>query len=203
MSGLQLFQNEASPYARKVKVVLIETGQLDDVELIASSGSPTQPHGLPLATNPLGKIPALIRPDGPGLFDSRVICRYFDARGGANLYPESSLWEVLTLEALADGILDAAVLMVYEHRCRPPEAVQEDWLAAQWSKVDRALDMVQDRWMSHLSGPLTMGQIGVGAARGNLDFRHASRDWPSGRTELTEWERAFAARPAMLETAPR
>jgi glutathione S-transferase len=131
-----------------------------------------------------------------------VICRYLDARAGADLYPPARIWDVLTLEALADGILDAAVLMVYEGRCRPEAGRSADWVEAQWEKVDRALAVLDTRWMSHLSGRLDMGQIAVGCALGYLDFRHGDRAWRQGRAALADWERAFAELPAMRETRP-
>jgi glutathione S-transferase len=199
---MQLFHNTASPYVRKVMVTLIETGQRDEVELVHATGTPVDTAQQPVAHNPLGKVPTLLRPDGPALFDSRVICRFLDSRAGARLYPEARIWEVLTLEALADGILDAAVLMVYEARCRPEGARSADWVEGQWAKVDRALDALEGTWISHLSGRLDMGQIAVGVALGYLDFRHGDRAWREGRGALVEWERGFAQRPAMQATAP-
>ena len=199
---MQLFHNTASPYVRKVMVTLIETGQRDEVELVHATGTPVDSAQQPVAHNPLGKVPTLLRPDGPALFDSRVICRFLDARAGARLYPAARIWDVLTLEALADGILDAAVLMVYEARCRPEAARSADWVEGQWAKIDRALDALEGTWISHLSGRLDMGQIAVGVALGYLDFRHADRDWRAGRGALATWERAFAERPAMQATAP-
>ena len=202
MAGFDLLYAPASPFARTVWVTLIETGQIDEVALVETQATPTAPDPRRIAVNPLGKIPALVRPDGPALYDSRVICRYLDARARAGLYPEGRLWEVLTLEALAHGIMEAAVLMVYEHRCRPSDLVSDDWLSAQWAKVERALDAVEDRWMAHLTGRLTMAQIALACAIGYLDFRHAGRDWRQGRDALAAWERAFAERPAMAETRP-
>lgn len=200
---MQLFDNPASPFCRKVKVLLHETGQVEAVELSASIGHPTAPERMPVRENPLGKIPALVLDDGHVLFDSRVICRYLDARAGAGLYPaEPALWDTLVLEALADGILDAAVLIVYETRCRPEEIRSADWVAAQWAKVERALDALAGQWRDHLAGPLDVGQIAVGCALGYLDFRHPMRDWRTGRPGLAGWFETFGARPSMRATFP-
>ena len=199
---LQLHASAASPYVRKVRVALRELGLDTEVEEVDVATTPlgTDPR---LATvNPLGKIPALVRDDGPALYDSRVICRYLNARAGGALYPESRIWEVTTLEATADGILDAAVLMVYEARFRPEPHRSEDWLEAQWTKIARALDALGGRWMSHLSGRLDIGQIAVGCALGYLDFRHPGRDWRRGRGALDDWFAVFAGRPAMAATRP-
>ncbi|MFV0359756.1 glutathione S-transferase [Tropicimonas sp.] len=199
---MQLYYSRTSPFVRKVMVTLIETGQSGDVELISAAGTPVDSSGMPLAQNPLGKIPTLTREDGPALFDSRVICRYLDARAEANLYPGPRIWEVLTLEALADGIMEAAVLIVYESRLRPEEMVYDFWIEGQWAKVSRALDVLEERWVSHLAGPLDIGQIAVGCALGYLDFRHADRDWRAGRPALAGWNERFGARDAMRATIP-
>lgn len=199
---MQLFHASVSPFVRKVMVTLHETNQLDDVELIDAAGTPLNAGSMPTAHNPLGKIPALTRPDGPALYDSRVICRYLDDRAKAGLYPERNQWDVLTLEATADGIMEAAVLMVYEARCRPENLQSADWVDAQWGKVSRALDAVTTRWMSHLAGPDDMGHIAIACALGYLDFRHEDRNWRQGRDALDDWYAAFAERPSMQATRP-
>lgn len=200
---MRLFYSPASPFVRKVLVVLRETGQLDDVELSLASGTLLEPGTLPLAHNPLGKIPALERTGGGTLYDSRVICRFLDDRAGAGLYPAAPrLWETLTLEATGDGIMDAAVLMVYEYRLRPEDMVSPAYVEAQWAKVARALDVLEGRWLSHLAGPLDIGQIAVGCALGYLDFRHEARNWRTGREGLADWFARFGAGPAMAATKP-
>ncbi len=200
---LKLHHSPTSPYVRKVMVLLAETGQSADVALLPAAGSPIDPGTMPVAQNPLGKIPALERPDGPALFDSRVICRYLDDRAKAGLYPAAPrLWETLTLEAMADGMVDAAILMVYENRLRPEEIRLPAWVEGQWSKVSRALDMIEARWLPYLSGPLCMGQIALGCALGYVDFRHDARNWRATRPGLAAWDATFAARPAMVATRP-
>jgi len=200
---MQLFGNAASPFVRKVRVVLLETEQQDEVTEVHAAGHALDSSAMPLVENPLGKIPVLARDDGPALYDSRVICRYLDERAGAGLYPPTRIWELLTLEALADGIMDAATLIVYEARCRPEEHRSADWVEGQWARIARALDAVDDRWMSHLSGKLTMAQIAMGCALGYLDFRHPDRGWRDGRAALAEWSESFAERDAMQATAPQ
>ena len=199
---MKLYKISPSPFVRKVRVVLIETGQEDQCEMVSGPNSPLDPDPELTALNPVGKIPALVRDEGGTLFDSRVICRYLDARAGGRLYPESRIWDVLTLEALADGILEAALAITYEHRFRPEGMVWETWIEAQWAKVSRALDSLEARWMSHLAGPLDAGQIAVGCALGYLDFRHGARDWRAGRPQLAAWEAVFAERASMQATRP-
>jgi len=198
---LRLLSSPASPFVRKVRVLLHETDQTD-VEVTDVSAHPLGGEASLNATAPLGKIPALERDSGPTMFDSRVICRFLDHRARAGLYPEDRIWETLTLEALADGIMDAAVISVYEKRARPEEMWHQPWLDAQWTKVTRGLDALERQWMSHLHGPLDIGQIAVGCALSYLDFRHDEKDWRAGRDSLAAWHKAFAERPSMLATAP-
>ncbi|MWD26220.1 glutathione S-transferase [Aquicoccus sp. SCR17] len=199
---MQLIYSGASPFVRKVRVALIETGLDAEVEKRPVKTTALESAPEAVAANPLGKIPALTRDDGPAIYDSRVITRYLDARAGAGLYPEKRLWEVLTLEATADGIMEAGVLMVYEHRLRAEGERSETWREAQWDKATRAIKAVNDRWMSHLAGPLDMGQVALGCALGYLDFRLGDRDWRRGNEALAEWYARFSQRESMASTAP-
>ncbi|WP_425073215.1 glutathione S-transferase [Sagittula sp. S175] len=199
---MKLLYSPASPFVRKVMVTLHETGQMDDVERVNVTTTPLASDPTLASANPVGKIPALIRENSPTLYDSRVICRFLDARAGTNLYPEKRLWDTLTLEATADGMMEASVLIVYEERFRPQEKVSMDWIEGQWTKVARALDALETRWMSHLNGPLDMGQIAVGCALGYIDFRHDVRSWRTGRPTLAAWFEAFGQRAAMQATQP-
>lgn len=191
-----------SPFVRKVRVLLHETGQTDAVELVEISTTPMNTDAQAAAANPVGKIPALVREDGPAIYDSRVICRYLDDRFGAGFYPKARVWETLTLEATADAMMEAAILMVYEHRVRPPEKVFDGWIDAQWAKVARCVEAVNDRWMSHLNGPLDMSHVAIACALGYLDFRHPDRNWREGAGALDDWYAVFSARESMKATAP-
>jgi glutathione S-transferase len=201
---MRLYHSPTSPFVRKVMVLLHEADALDRVALVQAMGTPLDPGTLPVDRNPLGKVPALEREDGPALYDSRVICRFLDDLFGAGLYPAAPrLWDTLVLEATADGMTDAAVLMRYETHVRPEAARSNDWLAAQWAKVDRSLTALEERWTSHLSGQLDMGQIAVGCALGYLDFRHTGRAWRDRRPGLAAWFDRFGARPSMQATLPQ
>lgn len=200
---MELYHAAASPFVRKVMICLAETGQTDAVTLVPAGGSPIDPGSMPLAHNPLGKIPALSRDDGPALYDSRVICRYIDHLSGGKLYPEAPrLWETLTLEATADGIMDAAILMIYETRCRAADKQDPAWVEAQWAKVARALDTIEERWMPYLAGPFDAGHIAVVSALGYLDFRQPARDWRALRPALAAWAETALARDTVAATAP-
>jgi glutathione S-transferase len=200
---MRLYYASASPYVRKVMILLHEAGKTDAVTLVPVAGNPLDPGTMPLGHNPLGKIPALETDAGAAIYDSRVICRYLDDTFATGLYPAAPrLWEVLTLEATADGISDAAVLMRYEGFVRPEQFRSPEWMEGQWAKIDRALTAIEARWLPDLNGPLDMGQIALAAALGYLDFRHAARPWRDGRSGLADWSARFAQRPSMIATAP-
>jgi glutathione S-transferase len=136
------------------------------------------------------------------MYDSRVITRYLDARAAGGLYPEGdALWPVLAREALADGIIDAALLAVYEGRLRPEELRFSPWVQAQKSKVLRALGALEGEAGRFRDG-IDASLVALGCALGYLDFRFADLGWREGRPALADWYAAFAERPEMLATRP-
>lgn len=198
-----LFHSPASPYVRKVVVTLHELGQSDAVTLKTVTTTAFATDESLKAANPLGKLPALQREDGVTLYDSRVITQFLDAHFGGALYPQGpGRWEHLTLEATGDGIMDSGVAISYETRLRPQNEQSPAWIEAQWSKIDRALSVLDARWMSHLSGPVSAAQISVACALSYLDFRHGARGWREGRAALAAWHETFESRPSMQATRP-
>ncbi|MBL4812992.1 MAG: glutathione S-transferase [Rhodobacteraceae bacterium] len=200
---MKLLSSPTSPFVRKIRVMIIEADKSAGIELLEVATTPLATSPDVAAANPIGKIPALLRQDGPAIYDSRVIARYLDDLWQTEFYPKSRLWELLTLEATADAICDSAVSMAYEVKFRSPEMQMPDWLEAQWAKIARALDVIEARWMSHLAGPLDAAQIAVGCALEYLDLRHEGRDWRASRPVLAAWQAAFAQRSAMLATVPQ
>ena len=197
---MKLIMAEASPFARKIRVLLRETNQLKDVEEVSVATSPFQVNEQAKAANPTGRIPSLLRTDGPALYDSRVITRYLDAKAAAGMYPEARLWDVLTIEATGDSMMDSAVSISYELRLRPQEKVSSEWTAAQWSKVMGGCDALQSQWMDLLNGPLTMAHISIACALGYLDLRHDARNWRQEHDALAAWFADFSKRPSFQET---
>ncbi|MCF2871374.1 glutathione S-transferase [Octadecabacter sp. G9-8] len=199
---MQLIMSPASPFVRTVRVLLRETGLIDRVDEVAVATTPMASATEALAANPTGKIPSLTRADGPAIYDSRVITRYLDDMADANLYPKASLYEVLTLEATANAIMDAAVSMAYEVRLRPQDQQSPDWIEAQWGKAARGIEAINARWMSHLNGPLNAAQIAVSCALGYIDLRHDARNWRKGNDALAAWQAEFETRESMQATKP-
>lgn len=202
---MKLIWAGASPYARKVMIAAHELGLAGQIEPVDGSGLPTAPNATTTSYNPLGKLPCLVPDDGPAIYDSRVICQYLCGQvEGQKLLPDGATrWQALTLEALGDGICDAAILIRYETVLRPEERRWDDWLDGQWAKVDRALDAAEDRWSAHLAGPFDLGHAALGAALGYLDFRYADRDWRGTRPALAKWHEKFEARDSAIATKPQ
>lgn len=198
---MELLGSGASPFVRKTRTLIAEAG-IEDVPYVTVTASPMGGEERVNAANPLGKIPALSRPNAPTIYDSNVICRFLDDHADAGLYPPARLWEVLTLEATGDGIMEAAVGMIYEMRFRPEDKIWEPWFEGQWAKINRALDTLERQWMSHLNGPVDMGQISIACALGYLDLRFEDVDWRSARPDLAAWYATFSKRPSMVDTAP-
>jgi glutathione S-transferase len=199
---MQLIMSPASPFVRSVRVLLRETGLIDRVDEVQVATSPMASAAEALAANPTGKIPALTRADGPAIYDSRVIMRYLDNMADANLYPNTSLYEVLMLEATAIAIMDATVSMAYEVRLRPETQQSPDWIEAQWGKAARGIEAINARWMSHLNGPLNAAQIATSCALGYIDLRHDGRNWRKGNDALAKWQAEFETRESMVATKP-
>jgi len=196
---MKLAYSPASPYVRKVMACAITRGIDTRIERI-----PTNPHVSPpdlVADNPLSKVPCLVTDDGLALFDSPVICEYLDSVGDAMpLFPDHGAprWRALKLQAMADGILDAAVVRRGEMG-KPLDAARDTWMARQNGIVARTVAQLEaDPPHKHVD----IGSIAVACALGYLDFRYADEPWREGHPRLTAWYGAFAQDKALSATAP-
>ena len=204
--SMTLFHNPASPFVRKVMVLLHETGQTDRVALQLSQLSPVSPDPVLNQDNPLGKIPALRLADGNVLYDSRVILDYLDQQHVGNpLIPAegTARWRRLTLAALADGIMDAAVMVRYEQALRAPEKHWPEWLDAQREKIRRALAVLEADAIAELTCHFDVAAISVACALGYLDLRHPDLNWRDAQPQLAAWYFDVSQRPSMLATVPK
>ena len=201
---MKLYYTPTSPFVRKVMLVAHETGQAGRIETTFLRPTPTKTDAGLSQDNPISKIPALILPDGSPLYDSAVICEYLDsAHAGPKLIPPSgdARWRVLRLEALVDGILEAAVSVFYERTLRPKELVWEDWIQGQSQKVRQGLDALETE--APRFGPdVDLAQLCAGAAVGWLEFRPVLGDIRAGRPALFAWYDRFRERPSMRATEP-
>jgi glutathione S-transferase len=200
---LKLFYSPTSPFVRKCLVSAQELGLRERLELVPAAAHPVNRDPTVVALNPLGKIPTLVTDDGAVLYDSRVICEYLSALGDGHLMPPRgpSRWSVLADQALADGIMDAAVLARYETALRPESRRWNDWLAGQLEKVTSGLVEIERR-DRHLVDRVDIGTIALGCALGYLDFRFASLGWHDKYPRTARWFEEFAQRDSMMATRP-
>lgn len=204
---MKLFAALASPFVRKVRIVAMECGLDDRIDLHVLVTAPHQPDAALAAVNPVKKIPTLVTDDGAVLYDSGVIADYLNDESGCRLVPAdgAARWTAKRREALADGLLDAAVLCRYETFVRPEEKQWDGWIDAQMGKIDGALDAMHSE-VAGLGDPAaaetSLGAIAFGCALGYLDFRFPDRDWRPGRPSLADWFETYSQRPAMHATVP-
>jgi glutathione S-transferase len=199
---LVMRSSTTSPFARKVRIALAVLGLADKVKI--ENADTLDPKDSVREQNPLGKIPTLVLEDGGTLFDSRTILEYLDDRaGGGRIIPRAgkARFDALRLQSLADGILDAGVLRVYEGRFRPTEKHEPKWIDHQAGKMDRALAVLEKAPPAF--GPMIdVGQITLACALGYLDFRFGS-DWRKTHPKLVKWLDEFGKKvPAFSETTP-
>lgn len=199
-----LLGNQASPFTRKVRVLAAELGVEYQIELQdPGTLSPLVSNDALVATNPLGKMPVLRLPEGTSLYDSRVICEYLNAEADGDLFPEDSAhrWRSLQLQALADGLMDAAVATRYELSFREADATWSRWIERQVGRIQKAVNHMNGIALS-FAHRLTIGEISAACALGYLDFRFAELMWRSENPELAHWFETFSKRPSMTSTPP-
>ncbi len=196
----------ASPFVRKVVVVSLETGLSERIERVSTSVSPVKPNEEVARENPLIKVPSLTTDEGTVLYDSDVICEYLDTlHDGPKLFPAAGAarWTALRQQALADGLMEAAILCRYEN-LRPEEKRWSDWVESQMRRVRGALAALEMEAQSGgLGGPLTIGLVTIGCALGYLDFRFAKEEWRMRHRQLAAWFEEINGRKSMQLTAPR
>lgn len=201
---MKLFISAASPFARKVRLVIREAGLESQFEEILTVVSPIQPNVELARANPLMKLPTLVTDDGLALFDSPMICEFVDSlNAGRKLFPAAgnARWVALRQQAVADGILDAAILVRYQTALCPKELQWPQWIEGQRAKWRQALDFVESD-VAALDGEATIGSLSVATTLAWLDFRYGDDDWRASRPALAAWFSAFDQRPSMLATRP-
>jgi len=197
--SLKLWYSAASPFVRKVLVFAHEVGLADSIALVP--GDVWAPEAEINKENPLGKVPALVGPDGV-FAGSYLCCEYLDTlHAGPRLIPAEprERWPVLQLHAFADGIIEAAVATVIEQLRRPKEFVYQGTIDRQAAKINRTLDKIASMALPQATN---IAAITLGCALGYLDFRLPQLRWRDGRPALSQWYEVFAARKSMQATVP-
>lgn len=197
--SMKLWYGPASPFVRKVMVFAHEAGLADSIVL--ATGDVWSPNSPIAKDNPLGKVPALVTPEGvlPG---SYLCCEYLDSlHAGPRLIPSDprERWPALQLHAFADGIIEAAVASVVEQLRRPKEFVYQGMLDRQRNKITGTLDKIDSM---PLPPTADIASITLGCALGYLDFRLPQLGWRDGRATLSQWYESFSQRKSMQATVP-
>lgn len=201
---MKLLTSLTSPFGRKIRIVLAE--KRIECELVETN--PFEPEsGLP-QINPLGKVPVLVLDDGAAVYDSRVIAEYLDSISPVSrLIPQDhrQAISVKRREALADGITDAAVLILLERR-RPARQQSKEWISRQTAKITQGLTTLSEelgerKWL--LGETFTLADIATGCMLGFLDFRLPDIDWRTPHPNLVDFlSRLEKEAPAFAETTP-
>lgn len=202
---MKLIGSLASPYVRKVRVVLAEK-KLDYQFVLENVwAADTTINQL----NPLGKVPSLIMEDGDVLIDSRVMVEYLDTLTPVcKLLPPNGREraDIKCWEALADGILDAAILVRLERTQRPPELQSEQWIARQMRKVELGLEVLANRLgdSAYCAGiHYSLADVAVGCMLGWLSFRFPEIDWRGQHANLARLYDKLSERPSFKDTVPQ
>ena len=201
---MKLFHTPTSPYVRKVMVFAHETGLSSRITTTFLRPVPMKADATLSRDNPLSKIPALTTDDGVVLYDSGVICEYMDTlHDGPRLIPQAGpeRWQALRIQALCNGILEAAILVFYERTLRPEGLRWTAWMDGQLEKVTQGLDALE-RDAATFGEKVELPQICAGATVGWLAFRNSLVEPTAGRPTLAKWYDQFAARESMRATVP-
>ncbi len=202
--AMKLITADASPFVRKVRVLILELGLQDTVTPVDPGQiTPISNNDRLNVINPLGLIPALELDDGDSLTDSPVICEYLNQVADGPFFPSepNRRFQTLRLQALGDGILDLSVALRYETALRPRELQWPAWIDNQNAKIERGLDALESRCGGFESSPL-IGEITVACALGYRDFRFAENDWRAGRPALAQWFEQMMQRDSLASTIP-
>jgi glutathione S-transferase len=200
--SMKLYVTPGSPYARMVRIVVLEKGLQDRVDVIfAQTRTPNSPY---YEINPSGRVPYLVRDDGVGLEESAVICAYLDQLEGKpafDLPTGEQAWEARRLEALARSLVDGLTVWLRE-LYRPANERSPGLIRHETERASRMVDLwereIGDPFMH---GALNMAQITLACALG-LEARNPDFDWRSGHARLLDWYGPIAARPSFAATVP-
>jgi glutathione S-transferase len=198
---MKLYGDIISPFVRMALVTAYEVGLGGKIERQEARVQPGEENTSLAAIAPLAKIPVLVTDHGHALYDSRVIVEYLcHVSGNKTLIPDEGVkrFRILTLQALGQGIADAAVGFRYEMASRPKGLQWQEWMDRQKKRVSAALDDIE---MNADLGDINAGTISVAVTLGYLDFRLADWNWRNGRSKLAGFHKEFSQRESMTKTA--
>jgi glutathione S-transferase len=197
---MKLHWSPRSPFVRKVMIAAHETGLVDRLTCVRTVVAMTEPNTNLLSDNPLSKIPTLVLDDGSPLYDSLVICEYFDAmHDGPKLFPTDSKarWTALRRHALGNGLLDMLILWRGERERQQPSQPHLDTFAVKYKATLKALEKESPEIGAT---PFGIGHIAIGCALSYADFRFADLNWRAGHPQTAAWHASFSQRPSARAT---
>src|SRR5580698_4846818 len=203
--GMKLHWSPRSPFVRKVMIAAHERGVAARLDCVRTVAATSKPHAELMKDNPLSKIPTLVLDDGTVIYDSPVICEYFDALGeledAPKLFPADPKARLVALrrQALGDGFLDLLILLRDERLRAQSSDAHKASAAVRKAAVLKNLD---EEAPALSAAPFGIGHIAIGCALSYLDFRYADEDWRKDHPHIAGWHSAFAARPSVRATEP-
>lgn len=196
---MKLYNTPTSPFGRKVLITAIEKGLDGKIEVLPARTPEAELH----KKNPLDKLPVLVTDDGEVLIESSLICEYLDEIGGGpKLVPADpkSRRRIIQAQAVAQGVLDAVVLLRMEDR-RKPEERSKEWIERQQKKIDRGMPALDALLAALPEGP-TLAHITFACAVWFMDKHGIGGDWRKGAPKLAAWYETFKKRPSFAKTEP-
>jgi len=197
---MKLHWSPRSPFVRKVMIVAHELGLIDRLDCVRTVAATTRPHDVLMRDNPLSKIPTLVLADGTVIYDSPVICEYFDSlHDGEKLIPAGipERMTALRRQALGDGMLD--FLLLWRNELSRP-AQSEPHLDTYRVKRAKTLESLEAEAGALARTPYGVGHVAIGCALSYIDFRFAGDAWREQHPRLAAWHATVAARPSFRAT---
>ena len=200
---MKIYGDLISPFVRMTMVTAHEVGLADKVQHVVEAVKLTEVNPRLAALSPIGKIPVLETDHGHGVYDSRVIIEYLcHVAGNSTLIPDDGVkrFRVLTLQALGQGLADAAVAYRYEIGVRPKGLQWQEFMERSVARLNAVIDELESNWSAALA-EVHAGSIAVAVTLGYIDFRLSELNWRNGRPKLAAFHEAFSKRESMMKTA--
>ena len=204
MKDMLLHWSPRSPFVRKVMIAAHECGLTGRIETVRTVVAASQPNIELMKENPQSRLPTLRLADGTVIYDSPVICEYFDTlAGGGKLFPQAAPERLVALrrQSLGDGMLDT-LLMWRGEGTRPPAQQSIKHMQAWRLKTKVSVDALEEEADALAGSEFSVGHIALGVALGYVDFRFPELKWREGHPKIAAWHAAFEARPSARANTP-
>jgi glutathione S-transferase len=204
MKDMLLHWSPRSPFVRKVMIAAHECGLADRIETMRTVVAASEPNTELMKENPQSRLPTLRLADGTVIYDSPVICEYFDMlAGGGKLFPQAFPARLVALrrQSLGDGMLDT-LLMWRGEVTRPPAQQSIKHMQAWRLKTNVSVDALEEEADALAASAFSIGHIALGVALGYIDFRFPELKWREGHSKLAAWHVSFEARPSAKAYTP-